>query len=220
MKPRTCINCNTTIDAPPEVAKYARYCDSCIEKSDAETRIAEARRVHANRIATLPKKWQGITWNDCDGRYPATEAACKKWAVSGGRLLLLGPVGGGKSHLAAAAANARMAVESVLWVPAAATLLNLNAAFTSESRAHALAAITGKSAAVIDDLDKTGASEWAKAQLFAAIETRLTAEANLIITSNATPETLKSKLGEAIASRLIGECEVHVIDGPDRRLAA
>lgn len=220
MKLRTCIKCSAPIDAPTEIAKYARYCDRCIDDADSLTRIGEQRRIHAHRIAALPKRWQGIGWKETDARHPVALAAAKKWATCGGQLLLLGTVGTGKTHLAAAAANARMAVEPVLWLPVASTLLSLNAAFTDESRAVAISAITGKGAVVIDDLDKTGASEWAKAQLFSAIDTRLGAEANIIVTSNSTPKTLASKLGEAIASRLLGECEVHVIDGPDRRMAA
>lgn len=139
-------------------------------------------------------------------------------------LLLTGPVGVGKTSIAAAAVWERQLRRPALWASVPVMLANALRAFDDEQRAVSVDAITGLGSLALDDLDKVKPSEWAAAQLFAAIDSRIAAGRGLLVTMNLTPGALATKLGvdfgEAIASRLIGYCTVVVIDGADRRLQA
>jgi DNA replication protein DnaC len=95
-------------------------------------------------------------------------------------------------------------------------------AFGDEDRAAAVDAITGRGGLVLDDLDKVKPSEWACAQLLAAIDSRVQDDRSLLVTMNVTLGQLAEKLGpgwgDAIASRLAGYCEIVAVGGEDRRL--
>lgn len=80
--------------------------------------------------------------------------------------------------------------------------------------------VSGRGAAIIDDIDKVGTSDYSRELVFTAISNRYDNDAPLIVTSNKTPTELIHHLGwhgKAIASRLTEMCEMFVVEGPDRR---
>jgi DNA replication protein DnaC len=82
-----------------------------------------------------------------------------------------------------------------------------------------LATLTGTSALVLDDLDKTRPTEYGAEQIFLAVDGAVTSGRALLVTTNLGLGQLAGKwpqpFGEAIASRLAGYCKV-VYHGFDR----
>lgn len=138
-------------------------------------------------------------------------------------LLFTGPVGTGKTTIAAAAVWERQLHTPTRWASVPIMLANSLRAFDDEERVAAVDAISGKGSLALDDLDKAKGSEWVAQQLFAAIDSRIAGARSLLVTMNKTPGSIVDQFGdgfgEAIASRLTGYCEVVSIDGADRRLS-
>jgi DNA replication protein DnaC len=202
-------------------------CPTCCARLDAEDAAAEeaAQLKRRDDSSTLPR---GLR-RDLDEleRTPQNTAALDAAAVWAAGdlpgLLLTGPVGGGKTTIGAAAVWRRDLHRRTRWTSVPVLLANALAALDSPTRAEALAAITGHGALALDDIDKVKASsEWASAQLFSAIDLRVVHQAPLLVTMNATPDELAQRIGgdfgDAIASRLVGYCDVIRVTGEDRRL--
>jgi DNA replication protein DnaC len=121
-------------------------------------------------------------------------------------LLLCGPVGAGKTGLAASAVRERCERAATTWVSVPKMLANLTARFGDEDRAIALSAMTGHGAIVLDDLDKMRAGPTAAANIFAAIDGRVQSGAQILVTANKTPAQIASAIGDdfgaAIGDRL------------------
>ena len=149
---------------------------------------------------------------------PSTDAA-REWArgeIKG--LCLTGPVGVGKTWLAAAATWTRLQSYSVKWVSVARLMTQLRAGFGSEMKTQADKIVAGTGAIVLDDLDKVNPSDYGREVLFAAIDGRVEEGSPLLVTTNKAVSELGEKLGDPIASRLAGYCQVVRMVGEDRRL--
>lgn len=211
-------------------------CAGCEKRrSDEEERVEREARLAAavesrREAAGLPPKWkrQRFEHLDADGeRGKAIELA---WAWGAGEidgLVLYGPVGRGKTAIAAAAANLRVEQRPVRWLPVAELLTDLHGPFDSPERARAtrkLDAGRGRAALVLDDLDKLKPSEWAVQPLYVAINAWIEAELPLLVTLNRPlgqlREWLPETFAEPIASRLAGYCRQREVAGADRRLTA
>lgn len=209
-------------------------CERCSASAEAEqAREEQERKAQAKadllerrvRSAGLPLALQGLPWGDLrsSGREEAVGAA-RSWAAGDlTGLFLTGPVGVGKTHIAATAAWTLLERAPLRWLSVPLLLARLSADFKSEAREWALAAMTATNTAlVLDDLDKARPKEYAAEQLLAAVDGRVQAAQPLLVTSNLTLSELAEKWpaphGESIASRLAGCCEKFRIDGVDRRL--
>lgn len=207
-------------------------CEKCVDEAHA-AHEAEQQREHREkviepRVRTLPAKWRGLTFDDLneDAERIRAFARAREWAAGTRRgLVLWGPVGRGKTAIAAAAANAWAQRRPLRWLPVAELLLDLRMPFDSPEYARAarqLEAAGTSAALVLDDLDKLKPSEHAVQPLYVAVNAWIEAELPLLVTLNRDldelMEFLPETFGEAIASRLSGYCATVEVAGRDRRL--
>jgi DNA replication protein DnaC len=204
-------------------------CPACVERAEAEDARLErereaqeiAQRVEARRRASgLPPQLRGHTWQDLSADTPpGVLAAAKAWAageIAG--LVLGGPVGVGKTYVASVAAEAWLDRGPLRWFSVPVLFARLGLAFADDGRQDALDVLSGRTALVLDDIDKARPSQYAAEQLFCAIDTRVTHGAQLLVTTNLELDELADRYGPAIVSRLAGYCEAFAMDGPDRRI--
>jgi DNA replication protein DnaC len=209
-------------------------CDACIAENEQresareqlrERRVVEQRRGARLRASGIPTALAILTWADIDraGRADAIDAAMRWTRGELAGLLLTGPVGVGKTRIAAAAATGALTHRALRWTSAPVLMARLGSGLGTTEREEVIDVLLGKHALVLDDLDKARPTEYAAEQLFAAIDTRLTNELPLLITTNLGSDQLSRKwpepYGHAITSRLVGYCEAYRITGSDRRLS-
>ena len=200
------------------------------------------------RISKMSKTLRRFTLDDLDteGRAKALDAA-RRWAsgeILG--LVLLGPIGVGKTTVAGAAAVERCKelerieaelkaskseffgewpVSPPVYVDMATATGVLGKAFGDPDREGMLETLSNPPdrGMILDDLDKVRPSEFAAERVFGAINSAYTHRTPLIVTTNLRLNQLKNRYpaphGDAIASRLSEYCEVHELTGGDRRLA-
>jgi len=209
-------------------------CPPCAARQDrehAERQAAEEASEQASRVylrlrrSGLPDALAPDGMAGLDGRHPVAAKAAGEWAA--GRLpglALTGPVGTGKTTLAAAAARTMLASRQVAWTSAPILFARLGSGLGSDARDEALSVLHGKTALVLDDVDKARPTEYGAEQIFAAVDQRVTHGLPLLVTSNLSVGEIARRwpepFGEAIASRLAGYCRVLLLDGPDRRTEA
>jgi DNA replication protein DnaC len=210
-------------------------CASCVARREAKRdqeertqREAHFGRELALKLETLPPALRGVRLSDLDvdGRSTALDAA-KRWAAGELQgLVLLGPIGVGKTTIAAGADIEYMANHggpAPRWINTVQALNDLSRGFTERRRMAAMDALDGKhSPLVLDDIDKAKPNANAAAVLFGAVDACVTYQRPLIVTTNLMPSELAVNWpkphGEAIASRLAGYCEMHRVTGRDRRI--
>lgn len=206
---KLCVRCQDT------VALSGDYCEDCNGHN-------MERRKWMERDSTIPKALQAIPFASLDqAGNEAAFAAAEHWAQGElGGLVLTGPVGVGKTTLAAAAAWARRFPAQWASIPAVIA----KSFGDDEARRQAAVALTDGRSIVLDDIDKVKAGDWVAAQLFTAIDSRISEGAPLLVTMNLNvgelAQAIGGRFGEAIASRLAGYCEIHEMVGQDRRLSA
>jgi DNA replication protein DnaC len=208
-------------------------CDACVQVAEEREREEDRRREAMQRAqrreqrvaeSGLPEGLRGLVWDALsqDARSHAITAA-QAWAAGEQRgLLLTGPVGAGKTRIAATAAWEMLDRRRVLWTSMPQLFARLGTGYSDRQRGIAVRMMTESSALVLDDLDKARPTEYGAEQVFAIVDHRVTAAAPLLATTNLQPSQLAARYpepyGEAIASRLAGYCRVLRVEGPDRRL--
>lgn len=141
-------------------------------------------------------------------------------------LLFSGPVGIGKTHLAAAIANHLIKhLYVVLFGSSADIISRIKQTYgkSGESELDVIEALTNVDLLIIDDLGKEKASDNTSTVLYQIINRLYEDEKPLIITTNYTSDALISRLGEkgeAIVSRITEMCKPVVMRGDDWRLKA
>lgn len=138
-------------------------------------------------------------------------------------LLLMGPPGTGKTHLAAAVAiEQAKSCRSVIFGTVPSILGRIKATFDngSETEREIKAAIMDCALLVLDDLGKEKPSEWVEETLYEIINARYVRGLPVIITTNVGLKAVESRYqwnGEAIASRLFEMCRGAHVGGADYR---
>lgn len=201
-------------------------CDACAAAADRaeKDRELQERREAAEAMCGLPSSLRGLAWEemDDDGARSQPIEAARRWAAGElNGLVLGGPCGTGKTRLAATALWDRVQHgRRTRWVSVARLVAMDRAGFGTDEKAQANRILTGASPIILDDLDKVGTNAAVRALLYLAIDNRIEAGAPLLVTTNLKPDQLAETFGEAISSRLRGDCEVHLLTGIDRRVAS
>jgi|ERR687891_627102 DNA replication protein DnaC len=218
-----------------ELPVFCEPCEEAIEERERKAEYVEQRQtVLAGRLraADIPAKWAEATWEgvERDAEREAGIRAAERWSQAQGSrgVLLHGAVGRGKSHIAAVAAIERCRVSPVKWLNMAALVFAMSRGMGDPKRTAAMDVLEPDRygagvALVLDDLDKTRATEFGVQVVYLAVNAWIEAGQPLLVTMNYDLDELADSFGErfgdAIASRLAGYCQVFEIGGPDRRLA-
>lgn len=156
------------------------------------------------------------------------DAAARKWAAriaatphATKSLLLVGPVGVGKTHYAFAALRAVADTGSTIrWQ--AYTAANLYAALRPRDDRRAdsdYESIAHAPLLLIDDLGAAKLTEWAEEVTYRLINDRYERCLPSIFTTNVLPAQLGATVGDRVASRIAEMCDRIPLKGIDRRKA-
>lgn len=120
-------------------------------------------------------------------------------------LLFIGPVGSGKTFLAASIANALMEKEKkVLFLVVPDLLDELRATYKTEvNEIDLLDAAREIPILILDDLGAHNYTDWTRNRIYSIINYRLNEELPTVITSNLSLEEMEEYLGARTTSRLI-----------------
>jgi DNA replication protein DnaC len=155
-----------------------------------------------------------------DTDQPDVRAWAKAWRTDPRTcpwLLLVGPVGTGKTHAAIAALRRAVLVpRAVRWefTTCAQMLEDLRPGGPDDADDRYLTA----DLLIIDDIAMVKANtEWAVEQIYRVIDTRRRCHRATVITSNDAPAKLGELLNEQIVSRIAQNCTLVALVGDDRR---
>ena len=140
-------------------------------------------------------------------------------------VILIGPVGAGKSHLAAAVFNSLKETKTCIFVNVPELLARIMATYNSKSREseeEILNAVKQCDVLILDDLGaerhKNNDDDWATEKLFTIVDSRYRNMRPIFSTTNCTPEILEDKVGPRVISRLCEMCLLISCNGPDYRM--
>lgn len=220
-----------TLATQAKVAHLHRAVPAALEPDDYDD--VPGQTLHLRRNATwqraIPGRFQWAALGDLADQPPEVVAALDDWASDpdGRNLLLLGPVGVGKTHAAVAAARGPHFERGtdVRFLPVV-ELLDLLRPGGPENALYDLA---DTDLLVLDDLGSERPTEWTAERLYALINRRwlevrpTVCTTNLPATRRDAPEgyqgaTLDEAVGERVFSRLVGNGAVVLrLTGHDRR---
>lgn len=204
-----------TLNHHPELDRY--WIDENLEAG--RKRLADIPARYTEAVATVPeiREWVGTL---VEG---AAELVHRRpWITRGPSLLVLGPVGTGKTFQAWGAVRA-LAVSGAGFSCSFAAAADLYAALRprhgidseAEFERYARAGVL-----ILDDIGAAKVSEWTEEQNYRLINYRYEHELPTLITSNLLPKDLSAQLGERVTSRLAEMTSRVVLEGADRRRAA
>ena len=141
-----------------------------------------------------------------------------------GGLLISGPVGTGKTYLAAAAVNHWLdQLRRVTFGGVVQLLGRIRNSYGDSSREtewEIIDQLTSVPVLVLDDLGKEKVTEWVEQTLYQVVDTRYREERPVVITTNFPFPDMQDRypdVGPALVSRLVEMCQGIRLDGPDWR---
>lgn len=177
----------------------------------ADQRWFELDRLWSDRV---PKRFRDACPDDLDG--PALDAFTE-WRQNPNRnLLVFGPVGTGKTHMAYAIT--RHAHMCGLF-PKVTSMVEMLSSLRPDGGAI-LSNYQEPQILLVDDLGAEKLTDWAFEQLNAIVDYRWRNQLPMIVTSNLSPQQLKDIAGERAWSRLQDDAVAVTLTGADRRRKA
>ncbi len=200
-------------------------------------RCREGVERHARRQgARIPERYRDCSltnFNELTDSQRAAKAVARRfvreWPALDRGLLIVGPVGVGKTHLAVAVLAELVDTMDVHGVFCDFTdlLARIQATFSKgsdESEDEILAIYRDTDLLVLDELGARRPTDWARDILYGLLNTRYNRKRITLLTTNYfdTPEkpggeTLELRVGTAMRSRLAEMCQLVPLSGPDYR---
>lgn len=233
-----CARCRGTgfeLLASADGVSRARRCQ-CSGSDRVERLLRESR---------IPRRYQACSFDVYDALTDSLALAkmrvrkyVDEYPIQDSGLLILGPCGVGKTHLAAAALLSLVRDKGVrgLFYDFRDLLKEIQASYNPVSgttEMEILQPIFGAEVLVLDDLGSTKMTDWVRDTLSHIINNRYNEKRPTIFTSNLEDETtvrtqpaderirekpdLRSQIGDALRSRLYEMCEVIALEGSDYR---
>lgn len=186
------------------------------EQGINETAELKTKREIESRfsISNLGERFTDSTF-DKFKTLPGTETAleyCKTYAASFAdygcdSLLIWGPYGNGKSHLAAAAAHAvQTSGKTVVFQTMPELLERIRQTFNDrqnkETERDIMYALQNCDLLVLDDIGAEKVSDWVQDVLFRIVDGRYRQKKPILYTTNLKPSELKDKVGPRIYDRI------------------
>jgi DNA replication protein DnaC len=177
----------------------------------AGERQQRARLARLARLSGLDA-YADKTFTSFDGRLPGVGRALaltETYAETlSGWLVLSGPYGCGKTHLAAAVANVALARgKSVVFAAVPDLLDYLKATFrpsSDESYDERFELLRSAELLVLDDLGTESVTPWAREKLYQLINHRYVQRMPLVVTSNVPLEQLDGRIRSRLHDRMLG----------------
>ena len=198
----------------------------CREGNEREDRRRGAKIPERYRVCSLAN-YNGITDSQRAAKALARRFVESYPAVDAG-LLIVGPVGVGKTHLATAMLAELVDTRAVrgLFGDFTELLERIQATFgrNDESSDDILAPYRDAELLVLDELGARRPTDWARDVLYGLLNTRYNRRRLTILTTNYGDlpekpggETLELRVGATVRSRLSEMCQLVSISGPDFR---
>jgi DNA replication protein DnaC len=192
-------------DGPDEPVYRKVPCSSCEEGLTA---------------AGIPSRYQGADFTDFK---PEVTSKLRTWGARAPGWIIQGPVGTGKTHLAAALVSSLLGHDVHAQMIFGPDLLEtIRRTFNPETRDAAAMKLRWVNAAevlVLDDLGAERVTDFARDELTKLVNDRYVTQRAVVITTNLSLPELEERLGERrTASRLAEMTQPLVLGGRDRRL--